>query len=279
MVVFFGVVVSATAQEETFTGCLAPGGNLRSVAIGDAPMTECQGSSVEVSWNVQGPAGPTGPAGADGHLTCDDERRINAAVPTFEIREECGLIVVATGLGEDGSASTSGSSFVESAPFGNPPGDHDVAYRFEVVSSVNVSLEYIDLAVTARGSGSGPLDIYLVNEQPAPQNQNLSSEPDMLSILEQWQRTPQQLLIHGARLPSTMGPELAAGERYWLVLSVTEPASRYQWFSGVVDAMPGNARAERYDFTVSDQPPGTWIGADATGGSPGLRVVGLPITG
>lgn len=61
LAVFFGGVVYASAQGETFTGCLTPGGDLKNVALGDGPAKGCTGSSVEVSWNAEGPQGPPGP--------------------------------------------------------------------------------------------------------------------------------------------------------------------------------------------------------------------------
>lgn len=66
VVVFFGGVVYAYARGEVFTGCLTPGGDLKNVQLGTEPTSPCKGSSVQVSWNVQGPIGPQGPQGPEG---------------------------------------------------------------------------------------------------------------------------------------------------------------------------------------------------------------------
>jgi hypothetical protein len=276
--VIAGGMALASDSSDVITACVKPSGAM--MIVDD--LADCGAKEGTLTWNTQGiqgepgpegPEGPEGPPGADGHLTCDDERRINAAAPAFQIREECGLITVASGLTEDGSASTGGSNFVDSAPFGNPPGDHDVAFRFEVSSDVDVSLEYLDLAVEHE-NGAAPLEVYLVAEKPST-NPNLSSLPDMDNVLEQWEVPSHQLVITGWRMFSVVGPTLEAHRRYWVVLSVTEENSRYRWWGGV-EPMPGSAIAERYDFAVHSWPPGSWIGSDITGGSAGMRVVGSP---
>lgn len=221
----------------------------------------------------QGEQGPQGPAGPSGGLTCEDERRINDAVPSFAIRPECGLVAVADGFAPDGSYNVNGSNFVESYPLGNPPGNHDVANRFEVTGGADVNLQYLDLAVKPWNT-SGPLEVYLVGERPAARA-SLTSEPDMTNVLEKWVRTNEEMTVNGNRYYSTTHAVLTAGSKYWIVLSVPEPNTRYYWYVGI-QPVTGFAQAERYDFEVSGAAPGTWIGSDFVSGSGGFRVVGSP---
>ena len=290
---FTMVAAVAIAQPEpddtVYTGCLTQGGNLVDVAVGEEPRNPpCNPNQETISWNAQGPRGaqglpgedgepgPPGPPGPSGGLTCDDERRINDAIPAFELREECGLLTVVSGLAEDGSFNNTASNFVESAPFGNPPGDHDVAFGFEVTGDTDFVLERVDIAVESWTAGSGPLDVFLVPRRAVPANPNLTTEPDMANVLESWSLTAAELVVQGGQFVSVNGPILEAGGRYWIVLSVTEPASRYRWWSGLGD-MPGGAKAERYDFTVGGNPPGTWIGSDLSGGAGGFRIIGSAV--
>lgn len=63
-----GLLSAATAQEEPveYTGCLTPGGDITNVAIGDAPLKDCKGNSIEIHWNEIGPPGEQGPQGIQG---------------------------------------------------------------------------------------------------------------------------------------------------------------------------------------------------------------------
>jgi hypothetical protein len=292
LTVMGGVALAQGGGGDTFYACAnSQNDRVDKISTGEPPT--CSGVWEPVSWNSEGPAGeqgpqgeqgPTGPIGPAGGLTCADERRINDAAPGFEVRGECGVVLAATSLGPNGEYRR-GSHFIESVPFGNPPGDHDVAQRFEVVSDSDLILEYVDLAIHFQGSNPGKLEIFLVGE--TARQGALSSEPDMSNVLEHWQAAPLESDEFGAgvvaipnapwgmRLSSKTGPKLEVGQRYWLVGIVTRDNTQYRWWLGA-DVLPtGSATAERYGIDVGQWPAGSWIGSDHPEGL-GLRVAGIP---
>jgi hypothetical protein len=70
-ITIFGVIIALLAfggtalalmenGNTTYTGCLNPGGNIHSVAIGDEPARPCVDDQLQISWNSEGPQGPPG---------------------------------------------------------------------------------------------------------------------------------------------------------------------------------------------------------------------------
>ncbi len=91
-----GVAVAANGGDDhTFYACERDG-HLSQLRMDRMPS--CQPGWTLVSWNNEGPQGPPGEDGTDGEqglpgpagtLSCSDEQRILAAVPDFDIRDEC----------------------------------------------------------------------------------------------------------------------------------------------------------------------------------------------
>ena len=69
IVAVIGILVgpgSAMAQDDVYTGCLAPTGAVTRMAIGDEPLSPCPEGSTLITLNETGPQGPQGEPGPQG---------------------------------------------------------------------------------------------------------------------------------------------------------------------------------------------------------------------
>jgi hypothetical protein len=225
-VVGIGVAHAAIPDADgDITACVNRLGGVR--IIDTETGQACSRFEQMLEWNQQGPAGPPGPPG-----------------PAGPPGASSASVVVASNLGTDGGWNNSASNFVESEPFGNPPGDHDVATRFQVPSSGPGFR--LDQFVIAVGDASGPLDVYLVGESPCSSGVCTSADgfaPDMNNVLEVWHRSGPS----GTTFESATQPTLVAGSAYWIVATIPEDATgRWRWWSGLL-ALDTFGKAERYD--------------------------------
>ena len=162
-------------------------------------------------------------------------------------------VLIVGNMAADGSYRTGSSNFVESYPYGNPPGDHDVATRFTVPAG-GTAYRLSSLRMPFETTVSGPLDVFLVGEMPCDVTiHRCDSEttvgPDLSNVLETWRlsgATGQDMnFASGSR------PLLAAGQSYWIVASIPEDAvAQWRWWSGSIPSI-GWAKAERYDCCFS----------------------------
>lgn len=60
------VMAQSPSNGNLYTGCLNPGGQIKDVVIGAAPLKPCGGNEVQISWNETGPVGPPGAPGEPG---------------------------------------------------------------------------------------------------------------------------------------------------------------------------------------------------------------------
>jgi hypothetical protein len=63
LLAFGGTALALMENDNTYTGCLNPGGNIHSVAIGNEPARPCVDDQLQISWNSEGPPGPRGEPG------------------------------------------------------------------------------------------------------------------------------------------------------------------------------------------------------------------------
>jgi len=259
------LVGAADSPSVQIRACVANGsGQLRIIG----PLDECGNKESLLTWNQQGvkgdpgPVGPQGPVGPEG-----------PAGPVGPPGPALTPDVVATNLANDGTWNPNGSHFVESDPYGNPPGDHDVATRF-VVPGGGPSYRLAELHLALAPLNQGPLDLYLVGEiqcSLAICTQPDGFAPDMSNVIEVWHRSGGS--VDDMRFPSVNRPSLAPGTAYWIVATIPEEATaRWRWWVGVV-ASDTYGKAERYDCCF-DHLWNSTVGNVSAG--PGYRILGTP---
>lgn len=291
-----GVAYAAIPDSSTgrFDGCVSKATGVLRV-IDRSKNQRCVTSGIlaetAITWNQtgpqgsvgpQGPAGPPGapgpngepgPQGAPGQLQCSDEQRIHVVLPGFAIRPEC-TIVAATNLSASGGWNTSGSRFIETRPYGNPPADHDVAQRFTLSTNSAFHLVAIEVPL-ADPIGTGPLSARLLGA--TPNNGSLTSVPDETTELATWAVTTDQMSSVGLmRLPATQPVTLSPNTAYWLVLSYDGlPGNQVRWYASGGGVLTGSGFAERYFNcpTCPGAPDSPWIGSDHPEGM-AIRVTG-----
>lgn len=148
------------------------------------------------------------------------------------------------------------------------PYDQDEAQAVST-GSENVLLDSLELPLEFL-AGTNALDVSLLRERsriPLP-----GFEPDETAVVEHWLIVNQVPSVDRGgivHVASVLHPKLLAGTRYWVYISVPQPASGIAWYSGSLQSGEQVWIAERNTETGF-----VWSVADTIGGF-GLRVTVL----
>jgi hypothetical protein len=210
-------------------------------------------------------------------LSCSDELRIQAALPTFELSPSCApaQVTIIDTMGGTGAFINNGQS-ANGSNLGNPPGYNDVAAGFNVAPGQSVRLE--SLSLVARRVASGNMTISVVGDRPLTGfgTVGATSEPDLTNVLETWSVDVTASVPTLLTLSSAQHPVLAAGARYWVVMAAADAGSQVHWNSAPTGTET-QFSAERNQLYISwGYSPTSWMSvADITGRT--LQVIGTPV--
>jgi hypothetical protein len=117
-------VAGAVAQPDepeanVYTGCLNPGGQLKSVAIGDQPLKACEINETEISWSMTGPQGPPGVDGTDGVDGVDGTNGVDGVDGTDGINGTNGVDGTDGDKGDQGDQGVPGPAGQDGLPGSN----------------------------------------------------------------------------------------------------------------------------------------------------------------